>query len=222
MYAYCYYKERSQQSMPNFLGGLLKQLLQARNSVPENVKALYEKHRGGYSRTTQIELSSLLRVELRRYRKAFIIIDALDEYSESDNERDSLLAEPQALKSVTDMMLTSRIVSPFVDAFQSAIRVPITANNRRFLERQIPTLAKCVKSSLGLQELIVHIITELVEGIYVLSDLSTICSCSCWPRRYAGSSHPAPSMLYTQLGIWLGAGARCYRGTLLIQFPIVE
>ena len=168
--------------MPNSLGGLLKQFLQARNSVPENVKALYVKHRGGYSRTTQMELSSLLRVELLRYRKAFIIIDALDEYSKSDNERDSLLAELQALKSVTNTILTSRIVSPFVDAFQSAIRVPITANNhdvRRFLERQIPTLPKCVKSRLGLQELIVHTTTELVEGMYVLSDLSTICSCSC-------------------------------------------
>ena len=187
--------------MPNFLGGLLKQLLQARNSVPENVKARYEKHRGGYFRTTQIELSSLLRVELRQYRKAFIIIDALDEYSKSDNERDSLLAELQALKSVTNMMLTYRIVS---------------------LERQIPTLPECVKSSLGLQELIAHTITEPVEGMYVLSDLSAICSCSCWPRRYAGSSHPAPSMLHTQLVIWLGAGARCYRGTLIIPFPTVE
>ncbi|KAK3178595.1 hypothetical protein OEA41_000732 [Lepraria neglecta] len=174
VYAYCYNKERSQQSMPNSLGGLLKQLLQARNSVPENVEARYEKHRGGYSRTTQIELSSLLRVELRRYRKAFIIIDALDQYSKSDNERDSLLAELQALKSVTNMMLTYRIVSPFVDAFQSAIRVPITANNhdvRRFLERQIPILPECVKSSLGLQELIAHTITELVEGMFLLARL---------------------------------------------------
>ena len=172
IYAYCYYKERSQQSFSNFLGGLLKQLLSLRNAVPEDVKTLYEENQDRYHKWTLAEISSLLKAELSRYRKVFIIVDALDEYSENQNDRNSLLAELEQLRKYSNMMLTSRHVAPYMDAFGGASRVTIAAKDRdvrKYLESQIATLPRFVKANLELQELIIQTITEAVEGMYVPS-----------------------------------------------------
>lgn len=152
----------------------MKQLLSLRKTVSADVKALYKVHQGHHRTGTLAEISSLLRAELRGYRKVFIIVDALDEYSENQYDCDSLLAELEKLREYSNMMLTSRSVAPYVDAFRGASRVTIAAkvgDVRQYLESQIPTLPKFVKANLQLQELIIQTITEAVEGMYVPSTL---------------------------------------------------
>ena len=172
IYAYCYYKERSQQSLPNLFGGLLKQLLSLRNAVPADAKTLFGTNKGRHHHWTLVEVSSLLKAELERYRKAFIIVDALDEYSENPNNCDSLLAELEKLREYSNLMLTSRSVAPYMNAFRGASRVRIAAEDRDvrlYLESQIPALPKFVEANLDLQELIIQTITEAVEGMCVPS-----------------------------------------------------
>ena len=168
IYAYCYYKERSQQSLPNILGGLLKQLLSLRNTISADVKALYKVCQDQRRNRTLDEISSLFRAELQRYSKVFIIVDALDEFSEDQKDCDSMLAELEKLREHSNMMLTSRFVAPYIDAFCGASRVTIAAKDgdvRKFLESQIATLPRFVKANLELQELIIQTITEAVEGM---------------------------------------------------------
>ena len=168
IYAYCYYKERSQQSLPNILGGLLKQLLSLRNTISADVKALYKVCQDQRRNRTLDEISSLFRAELQRYSKVFIIVDALDEYSGDQKDCGSMLAELEKLREHSNMMLTSRFVAPYIDAFCGASRVTIAAKDRdvrRFLESQIATLPRFVKANLELQELIIQTITEAVEGM---------------------------------------------------------
>ena len=150
----------------------MKQLLSLRNTLPADIKALYEVYHGRHQNGTPAEISGLLRAELTRYRKAFIIVDALDEYSENQKDCDSLLAEVEQLREYSNIMLTSRFVAPWVDAFGGASQVTIAAKDqdvRRYLESQIPTLPKFVKADLDLQELIVQTIMEAVEGMCVPS-----------------------------------------------------
>lgn len=150
----------------------MKQLLSLRNTVPADIKALYEKYQGRHQNGTPAEIARLLRAELMRYRKVFIIVDALDEYSENSNDCDLLLAEVEELRKYSNMMLTSRFVAPWVDAFGGVSRVTIAAKDRdvrRYLESQIPTLPRFVKADVDLQELIVRTITGAVEGMCVPS-----------------------------------------------------
>lgn len=186
IYAYCYYKERSLQSLRNILGGLLKQLLSLRNTVPADIKALYEVYQGRHENGTLAEISRLLRAELTRYRKVFIIVDALDEYSENQNDCDSLLAEIEQLRECSNMMLTSRFVAPWIDAFGGASRITIAAKDRdvrRYLETRMPTLPKFVKANLELQELIIRTIVEAVEGMCVPSFSFSMLYCHEHRRR---------------------------------------
>ena len=150
----------------------MRQLLSLRNTVPADIKALYKVYQGRHQNGTPAEISRLLRAELTRYRKVFIIVDALDEYSENQNDCDSLLAEVEQLRDCSNIMLTSRFVAPWIDAFGGASRVTIAAKDcdvRRYLESQIPTLPRFVKADLDLQELIFQTITEAVEGMCVPS-----------------------------------------------------
>lgn len=98
------------------------------------------------------------------------MVDALDEYFESEAERDCLLAEIQLLGQVSSIMLISRFIFPFMEALQNAIHLTIFADNgdvQQFLRSQMPTLPKCVRSKPVLQELIRATITEAVEEMYV-------------------------------------------------------
>ena len=143
-----------------------------RNTVPADIKALYEVYQGCHQSGTPAEISRLLRAEITQYRKVFIIVDALDEYSENQNDCDLLLAEIEQLREYSNMMLTSLFVAPWIDAFGGASRVTIAAKDhdvRRYLENQIPTLPRFVKADLDLQELIVRTITGAVEGMCVPS-----------------------------------------------------
>ena len=150
----------------------MKQLLSLRKTVPADVKALYEVCQRHHRNRTLAEISSLFRADLSRYRKVFIIVDALDEYSENQEDCDSMLAELEQLRGYSNMMLTSRFVAPYIDAFPGASRITIAAKDldvRKYLESQIVTLPRFVKANVELQELIIQTITEAVEGMYVPS-----------------------------------------------------
>lgn len=170
LYMYCFYKDRAQQSINNIIAGLLKQLIQTLKSVPDPIKDLYESSMRKNIRPKQEDLSNLLRTELRRFRQVFIVVDALDEYSESQPAQESLLDELQSLRRISNLMVTSRPVSPFVDAFDDAMHIAVSADNadvRRYLTSQMSSLPRCVRNKPALQELIVHTITGAVEGMWV-------------------------------------------------------
>ncbi len=168
LYMYCFYKDRSQQSLANITAGLLKQLIQALKLVPDQIKDLYEASMRNHSRPKQGDLSNVLRTELRRFRKVFIVVDALDEYSESETAQESLVDELQSLREISNLMVTSRPVSPFIAAFDDAMHIVVSADNadvRRYLTSQMSSLPTCVRNKPALQELIVQTITGAVEGM---------------------------------------------------------
>jgi hypothetical protein len=58
---------------------LLKQIVQDSREVSENVKAFY--HRRKRTRPPHFELSRVLEAEIGMYTKAFVVVDALDEFA---------------------------------------------------------------------------------------------------------------------------------------------
>lgn len=133
---YCIYEDRSRQSLTNIIAGLLKQLIQTPKSVPDPIKDLFESSMRTKFRPKQEVLSDLLRTELRRFQKIFIVDDALDEFSESEPAQESLLDGLQSLRRLSNLMATSRPVSPFIDGFDDAMHIAVLAESadiRRYL-----------------------------------------------------------------------------------------
>ncbi|KAH0538021.1 hypothetical protein FGG08_005382 [Glutinoglossum americanum] len=107
---YCDYKDRIEQTPVNVIGSLLKQLIQVQKQLPisEELNTLYKRHERVKTRPTLDECSKVLRSEVRRYTKVFVVIDALDECPEDDGTRARLLKELGALKDTINLMVTSR------------------------------------------------------------------------------------------------------------------
>lgn len=101
---YCNFGDQSTQTPINLIAGIWRQLAQRQNSLPEYVKELYTSHH----RPTLVEIAKILRSEINRHSKVFVLVDALDECSEENGHRKNFHAELQALPSNVHILVTSR------------------------------------------------------------------------------------------------------------------
>ncbi|KFZ04599.1 hypothetical protein V502_10030, partial [Pseudogymnoascus sp. VKM F-4520 (FW-2644)] len=83
-YIYCNYKRRETQTATDLLAAILKQLVQERPLYGEPVATLHKQHADRRTGPSLDEIRTALNSVLNSYSKAYIIIDALDECTDSD------------------------------------------------------------------------------------------------------------------------------------------
>ena len=121
---FCNFNEQANQTAYNFMGALLRQMVQASLTLSSGIKSIYDtraKGRGPDFKT----LADIFRMELARFSKTFIIIDALDEVSESADIRTVLLKELRACP--VNLLVTSRHNLTIKKQFSEAQRCDIIA-----------------------------------------------------------------------------------------------
>ncbi|KAL9602547.1 MAG: hypothetical protein Q9179_002498 [Wetmoreana sp. 5 TL-2023] len=113
---YCGYNESKSQSVDSLVAALIKQILQTRPNVSEDIKKLHKQH----SRTDVFpslqELTKILRVELDKFDDCFIVVDGLDELLE-ESRRKKLLETLTHGK--VNVMITSRPLDSIRELFSS-------------------------------------------------------------------------------------------------------
>ena len=93
VYVYCDYKERKKQTADNLMLILVKQAilqLEESESMPREVFDAYLEHAAGETHMSRPEIRHLLITLLKRFRRSFLVIDALDEYVHSRGDAFSL------------------------------------------------------------------------------------------------------------------------------------
>lgn len=174
LYVYCYHKEESLQTLENLARGFLKQILQQSHTIPDAVLKLHYRYTMTDRRPSVTELTSALVSILSSSERSFLVVDALDEYSQIEHKRNAFLDVLSIIKEHCNIMLTSRPAITVSDRFPKARHLEIRAREtdvRRYVKSQIPMLAKCVRLKAELQKLIEDTIAEAVEGMYVTSAL---------------------------------------------------
>jgi hypothetical protein len=174
-YVYCNYKEHGSQSAQGCLAALLKQLVQSRPDIAQPVQLLYSKHAGRQTRPLIEETFNTLRSICTVYLRVFIVLDALDEFTNSNNERGKLIDLLSSLEVETNikLMMTSRFIPDIEREYQSAIKLEIRASDqdvRKYITGQLPRLPKCIQNDNGLKTEIQNKITERVDGMWVMCD----------------------------------------------------
>jgi hypothetical protein len=106
-FIYCNYKEQAQQTVSNLVASLLRQIVQGRRAISDDVKSFFERHRRQTSRPTLDQLKDVLISEIRTRSKVLIIVDALDECREDDTTRALLLEVLRSLPRQVNLMVTS-------------------------------------------------------------------------------------------------------------------
>jgi hypothetical protein len=169
-YLYCNFRRQDEQKTSSLLASLLKQLSQERVSLPDSVKALYEKHRIKRTRPSFDEISKTLQSVIAMFSRTFIVIDALDECQTADGCRTRFLSEiflAQAKLSV-NVFATSRFLPQVTERFEGSISLEIRASEedvRRYLNGCMYRLPAFVVRSPDLQEEIKTGIVLLVKGM---------------------------------------------------------
>jgi ankyrin repeat protein len=172
-YIYFNFRRQQEQKPPDLLASLLKQLIQEQPFMPEHVKSLYERHKNKRTRPSFDEISKALDFIVADYSRAFIIIDALDEYQISDGGRERFLAKLFDLQARTgaNLFATSRLIPETVKEFEGrSTRLEIRASNndlQRYLDGHMLKLPSFVSRNADLQKEIKTAIINAVDGMYV-------------------------------------------------------
>src|ERR1700722_14594825 len=164
-FIYCNYKEQAKQTVSNLVASLLRQIVQGRRAISDDVKSFFERHRRETSRPTLDQLTDLLISEIRTRSKVFIVVDALDECREDDTTRALLLEVLRSLPQQVNLMVTSRNLPSIGRDFEGAKRLHIRAKDddmKAYIEGRIALGPRHLKK---LQEAIVNKIVESAKGM---------------------------------------------------------
>jgi len=167
-----------EQALDQLLASLVKQLLQGRRPLPEDLRNLHKSHKEKWTRPSAGELLGVLDGVVRLFSRTFIIVDALDEGQETDQCIATLAARIFQFQAQTGVsfMATSRPIPVIEKIFNRATCVvqPILASDDdicRFIEGHLGELRGFVREMPELQNEIKSAITAASGGMFLLAEL---------------------------------------------------
>ncbi|KAL8787605.1 MAG: hypothetical protein Q9195_007693 [Heterodermia aff. obscurata] len=174
-YIYCNYKERAQQTPNDLISSLVRHLVEQERSVPSDLVSLYQRHTRSNTRPSNSELQRLLVSTASRFPSFFIVIDALDECSETS--RSALGSSLPSILPGAQILYTSRRLNDIERIFEGCHRLEIRASDsdiRRYIFDRIlhePRLARHIEADSNLKEVISDVIVRKSDGMFLLAQL---------------------------------------------------
>ena len=149
----------------------LHQLSEEWSSLPDCIKALYDRHKAKRTRPLINEITSTLHSMAAMYSRVFIVVDALDEYQAPYHCR-RVLTEIFNLqvKFGTNFFATSRFIAEIKENFEGSPSLEIRVSDcdvRVYLDGHMSNLPSFVSRRAELQERIKHDIVKAIDGMYV-------------------------------------------------------
>lgn len=175
VYFYCNYKRQQDQTPARILSALIRQLFQERSPVPDEVQQLYELYHKRKTRPSLAELSVVLHTLVTSYRKVTMVIDALDEYSNDEYQRDKFLDQLLKLQTLasqnTNILVTSRAIPEVTERFVDNIHIEVSASTEDievYLSQRIKEICRSrafLKKDQELQEQVKQHIVKAAGGM---------------------------------------------------------
>ncbi|KAF8426182.1 hypothetical protein BGX38DRAFT_487828 [Terfezia claveryi] len=108
-YIYCNYRDRTNQTVVNILGSLLRQLLVTASYVPEAITTALETIKKKSQRVEIRDVTQMMKILLPRLSRSFLCLDALDELE--SRTRFALLSALHTEFGTVRIFLTGRAFS---------------------------------------------------------------------------------------------------------------
>ncbi|KFX97254.1 hypothetical protein O988_04949 [Pseudogymnoascus sp. VKM F-3808] len=175
-YIYNNYNRQEDQTATKLVAAILKQLAQGRPLYGETVTALHKLHAVTKTSPSLREICTSLNAVINNYSKVYIVIDALDEYTDKDPIRRELIELLRAVQTSTNMslMVTSRFGSGTEELFLESLELEIQANEvdvKQYVTSRLGRFAKCVRNDKELQAEIQDGIVRAVDRMSGLKNL---------------------------------------------------
>jgi hypothetical protein len=172
-FLFCSHAERADQTIEELTGSLIQQLIMRQDVIPGDVHELYRSHNRFNTRPDYAELRKHLRSSVSRFRKVYIVVDALDECDESRKTRSSLLDLLRSLDTHVQLFFTSRRLGEIKSRLYGATEFEIRAQEkdmRKYLSAQIEredNLVRLCKQDGTVRDEILHKIVAKADGMLV-------------------------------------------------------
>lgn len=128
IFVYCNYKDRNGQTFVALLASLVQQLVECSDSIPEDVRLLFEQCRSKKTLPNLGQLAALFSSRVANSISMYIVVDGLDECSEIDETRgqstELLNSQPAQVK----VLCTSRRLGDIEEGFRTAFRLEVRAS----------------------------------------------------------------------------------------------
>lgn len=185
IYFYCSFQRQAEQTVRNILAVLVRQMLQEQRQLYPEVKDLYDKHCNRRTHPTADELEDLLQSLVQRYRRVYILMDAMDECvgdGDVNNCVDVLDRIFRLQRSTTNVKLlaTTRWVPRIIEHFQDCPQLEIRAHREdieQYLDHNIPRLPVKPHVKIRVDDAVVTIqdavksrIIDAADGMFVFFD----------------------------------------------------
>src|SRR3981189_160315 len=116
---YCNYKEQDVQTLISLTASIWMQLVQGKAVIDDDVKKLYKENIDKDTRPNLREVSKILKKEIHKYKKVYVVVDALDECTD-DYSRETLIEQIRGLQPTVSLMATSRFFDSIARIFAGA------------------------------------------------------------------------------------------------------
>ncbi|KAJ7589364.1 Pfs, NACHT and ankyrin domain protein, partial [Mycena floridula] len=178
---YCDYRQQEAQTPIQLLGSVLKQLAQQHPVLSDHLLTLHKTCLSQCAHPSIAELFAALQTEVLLYSQVYIVVDALDESSESNEARELFFStHPQGLRSLPDhvhLLVTSRDILSISQEFENTPRISIEAHKEdleTYIRGRITTdnkLKKLVKDDRALAAEIIEQVILKAAGMFLQARL---------------------------------------------------
>ncbi|SCO92665.1 related to ankyrin [Fusarium oxysporum] len=169
-YVYCHFRRQGDQQTKNILADILKQLCQRQATVPQVLETMYNEHGHGATGLRFNEIREALLAVGKAYAQVFVIIDALDEWQVSEQERSNLVDELFRLQREMgfNLFATSRPIPAIQRKFDPYPRLTISASHDdicRFIDNYPRPLPHFLTGDPVLKETVKISVSHAAQGM---------------------------------------------------------
>ena len=169
IYTYIKYKEQRENNASDIVASLLQQLAVALSSITKEIRSLFDEYQKTKLRPSPGNLNKALAIEVERFQRVFIVVDALDECPVED--RIYVLKIIQSLPTNVKILVTSRYLTSIETAMQNSKTIDVYASDDdicTYVESRVSQESRLQSHVLAEPQLkieIVQAITRSVRGM---------------------------------------------------------
>jgi hypothetical protein len=134
------------------------------------VTRLYDQHSKKKSRPSLDEIFAALLDVCLNHARVYVIVDALDEFTDQDGTREQLIEKLRELqmRTNTQLLFTSRFIPEIEEKFRLDPVLEVRASEEdveKFVAGQIPRLPSCIRRDEELRRAVQSGIVKAIDGM---------------------------------------------------------
>ncbi|KAF7118130.1 hypothetical protein CNMCM5793_007523 [Aspergillus hiratsukae] len=172
-FIFCNFNQQQNQKLDNILANILGQLVRGLSCLPDALRSFYTNHERMGMVPCLSAILEMLRIVSGIYDHTYVIIDALDECSNSDRGRDHLIPQVLDLQRGFNMsfMATSRFILDIASKFEEFPSIEIRTSDGDVRKYVTDNLPPSIQRRPDMRKVALSDIVRKSDGMFLLAKL---------------------------------------------------